>query len=263
MARYPNERWLTYLIAHAGLGDKDVVELSELHSFLPPDSQALKRIRKEIQRNKEALKKATRPAKYALAKRLKIRGLAAKDQVSKVVTEHMSCRSARPALEYLLTARADHGDIARLVTERTGRATSAEHVSLYAHYFWDLSFLSERRTYDFFDEHPRGADLLGCFLQGADYALWKLGSPREMGQTEILNKVLQESAMRFLETHHMEANRNTAMTAKFWAENIFKATEELNKTGDPIAQVIDEIRNVSLRLGRRKISSLEDLKNRE
>lgn len=262
MARYPNERWLTYLIAHSGLTNEEAVELSEVHSFLPPDGKCLKRLRSNIRKNQEALKQAKVTRKYALARRLNVRGLVKKDALSQVVVEHMSCKLARPVLEHLLTARASPDEIATLVTERTGKKTTKEHVGLYGHYFWDLGYLSERQLYSFFDEHPRGADLLGCHLQGTDYALWKLGSAREMGQTEILNKVLQESANRFIETHHMVASRDTAMTAKFWAESIFKATEQLNKTGDPIAQVIDEIKNVSLRLGRREISSLEDLREK-
>ena len=65
--------------------------------------------------------------------------------------------------------------------------------------------------------------------------------------------------MRFFETTASPNNKDTAMTAKMWAENIFKATEELNKTGDEVRQVLDELKSVAIKLGKRDISSIEEL----
>ena len=57
----------------------------------------------------------------------------------------------------------------------------------------------------------------------------------------------------------MPNGKDTAMTAKLWAENIFKATEEMNKTGDAVSQVIDGLRDTAIKLGKRDISSVQDL----
>ena len=49
------------------------------------------------------------------------------------------------------------------------------------------------------------------------------------------------------------------MTAKLWAENIFRATEELNKTGDAVGQVLDGLRDIAIKLGKRDVSSVHSL----
>ena len=90
--------------------------------------------------------------------------------------------------------------------------------------------------------------------------MWRLGFRIELSQQDVIRGVFHESAMRFFETTTQKNTRDTAMTAKMWAENIFKATEELNKTGDEVRQVLDELKSVAIKLGKRDISSIDDLK---
>ena len=65
--------------------------------------------------------------------------------------------------------------------------------------------------------------------------------------------------MRFFETSQFENSRDTAMTAKLWAESLFKANEELEKSGDAVKQVLDNLKDIAIKLGKRDITSIDDL----
>ena len=49
------------------------------------------------------------------------------------------------------------------------------------------------------------------------------------------------------------------MTAKLWAESLFRANEELEKSGDAVKQVLDNLKDIAIKLGKRDITSIDDL----
>ena len=136
-------------------------------------------------------------------------------------------------------------------------------IDMYRHYFWNRELLSGREWFAYLDKYPDGKMLQQCYKQGIEYALWRTGYRVDLPQKDVIRSVFHESAMRFFETTASPNNRDTAMTAKMWAENIFKATEELNRTGDEVQQVLEELRSVAIKLGKRDITSLESLKRGE
>ena len=139
------------------------------------------------------------------------------------------------------------------------KAVSHKIISLYQHYFWNPKIMSTSKWYAHLQTHPDGQNLKGCFNKGEEYALWKLGYRIDLSQEEMLKTVFHESSMRFMELNGKSNNRHTALTAKLWAENIFKANEELSRSGDTAKEVLEELRGIAIKLGKRDISSIEEL----
>ena len=90
--------------------------------------------------------------------------------------------------------------------------------------------------------------LLNCHERGPEFALWKLGYREDIPQDKIVRGVLHEATMRYFETSGKENTRDTAMTAKMWSETIFRSLEEMNKTGDGVQRVLDDLRHLALKL---------------
>jgi hypothetical protein len=151
--------------------------------------------------------------------------------------------------------------VASFTLEITGISVHKKTIDLYRHYFWNRDLLSTREWLEYLEDYDDGKMLTACYSQGGEYALWKLGHRVKLPKEEVLNSVFHESAMRFFETSQFDNTRDTAMTAKLWAENLFKANEELEKGGDAVKQVLDNLKDIAIKLGKRDITSIDDLKD--
>ena len=165
----------------------------------------------------------------------------------------------RKVVECLLLANASPDDIPEYAREICGVVLSRGQVDLFRHYFWNRELLNTRQWVDYLSDHHDEEVYWGCYANGEEYAVWKLGGSLDVNGEDVLREILKESAMRFKETSSLPNSRDTALTAKLWAENVFKASDELNRTGDAVSRVLDGLRDVAIRLGNRKISSIEDL----
>jgi len=165
----------------------------------------------------------------------------------------------RRVVETLLLANMDIQAVSEFVLEITGISVHKKTVDLYRHYFWNRDLLSTREWLDYLEEYDNGKILASCYSQGGEYALWKLGHRVSLPKEEILTSVFHESAMRFFETSQFDNTRDTAMTAKLWAESLFKANEELEKSGDAVKQVLENLKDIAIKLGKRDITSIDDL----
>ena len=65
--------------------------------------------------------------------------------------------------------------------------------------------------------------------------------------------------MRFMETGEMRNDKDTAMTAKLWADTTFRSSEILNRSGDGVREILAELKSISISLGKREITSLNEL----
>lgn len=261
MQRLPNETWLLYLIGGAGLANAQITALSKMHGFVSPKGTLLTELRRNITDYRANNPPVNGVERWPMA--AKVIGLVEERPAAIEAREMMMDPKVRPILELMFTAGASIDDVHKYVKDSSAVSRSRNAVALYQHYFWDKSRMTDSLWYSLFNSHPRGAVLRGCYQNGVDYALWKLGTLPNFRPEEVVRRVLAESAMRFMETAHMDPDEATARQAKFWAENIFKANDQLSKSGDALKTVIDEVKSVSLRLGTRNISSLEDLRNGE
>jgi hypothetical protein len=65
--------------------------------------------------------------------------------------------------------------------------------------------------------------------------------------------------MRFFEVGSKKNSKDTALTAKLWSEQIFKSLEELNKSGDAVQEVLEDLKNITIRLEKSSIKDIEAL----
>jgi hypothetical protein len=258
--KQPNEFWLKYMLLFSGLSREQIIASAYMYGMTEPSEDYLGELLDKLQ--------GTRPARLDLSnsptrtwvRRQRIMSLAAEQKHAIQARDLLGETKIRPVIETLIICDASLEDITKYTEKITGTKLPKKTVDMYRHYFWNRELLSSSDWFGFLKTHPEGKILKQCYKQGLEYALWRLGYRVELAQREVLRGVFHESAMRFFETSASPNNRDTAMTAKMWAENIFKATEELNKTGDEVRQVLDELKNVAVKLGRRDITSIDDLK---
>jgi hypothetical protein len=257
--KHPNEYWLRYMLMFSGATLEQIVSSAELYEMVPPSIEELQALRDKLDETKPSPFRMDTEATRGWVRRQRIMSLASEDPSATAARDLLGDNRARPVLEALLIADTPLEEIPGYVQQLSGTAPTKRTVNLFRHYFWNRDALSTQQWYDYLEVHANGEMLRSCFNRGKEYALWRLGCRIEVPQEDVLKGVFHESAMRFFETAERPNTRDTAMTAKMWAENIFKATEELNKTGDAVKQVLDGLKDIAIKLGKREISSLEDL----
>ena len=259
MMKQPNEYWLKYMVLFSEMSLEQIIDSAGLYEFIVPTEGYLSQIRDDLDRTKPAPFRLDRVACKAWARRQRVMSLATEATAAIKARDLLGDTKCRPMLEAFIISDMPMDDVVKYLLKLTGRKVSLKAVKLFAHYFWNRKLLSIDQWHEYLEGHPRKWLLRSCYHRGPDYALWKMGCRVELPQEEVLRAIFHESAMRFLETGQAPNTRDTAMTAKMWAENIFKSVEELNRTGDAVRQVIDELRDFAIRLGRRDISSIDDL----
>ena len=169
----------------------------------------------------------------------------------------------RPVLEALIIAGTDRKSIPEYCAKICGKKPSLKSVKLFEHYSWNRSLLAPSEWSEYLKQHANGSTLLECYRRGPVYALWKLGYREQVSQEEVVRGILHESTMRYFETGSENNSRDTALTAKLWSEQVFRALEELGKTGDGVQQVLRELKNIAIHLEKTDISSIEALNDVE
>jgi len=257
--KQPNEYWLKYMLLFSGLSQEQIAESACMFGMPDPSVSYLGSLADKLQETKPPRFDIANSASKAWVRRQRIMSMAVGQKYALQAREILGDTKIRPIVETLIISDASLEDISKYTQELTGTKLPKKSIDMYRHYFWNRQLLSSKEWLDFLDTYPNGDILKKCYKQGLEYALWRIGYRVELSQQDVLRGVFHESAMRFFETSSSPNNRDTAMTAKMWAENIFKATEELNRTGDEVRQVLDELKNVAIKLGKRDISSIEDL----
>jgi hypothetical protein len=132
---------------------------------------------------------------------------------------------------------------------------------MYRHYFWNVELLSLGNWYEFLDSYQGsyGKRLRSFLNHGAEHTLWKLGYTGSVDSRAAIQGILYESSMRFKELSSHANGQDTALAAKMWAENIFKASELLTRTDDVLQNTMDQLSKHVIKLGRREISSVQSL----
>ena len=257
--RHPNEYWLKYMLVFSDTSLEQICDTAALYEMPEIDPDYLVELRDQLERTKPSPFRRDSEAVTRWSRRQRIMSLAKEDKYAAQARDLLGNNKVRPILEALLISDMPHEDIVGYVKELSGQAISKRVIKMYAHYFWNRSLLTTEQWYTYLRFHPQGRFLKSCYNRGDKYALWKLGHKVDLSQQEVIRALFNESSMRFFETAEMPNSKDTAMTAKLWAENIFRATEELNKTGDAVSQVIDGLRDIAIKLGARDVSSIQSL----
>ena len=256
--RHPNEYWLKYLLA-SGVSPAKVVKMAEMYLMPLPSKKQLDALSKAISKTKPKPFRLSTPKTRAWIRNNKLHAMFYAQPSAQGARSILSSTKLRTIVEYLILADVAAGEICGYCEELAGERPAEESVVAYRHYFWNRDLLAAKEWEAYAEFLNNGKDLLGCYLRGEEYALWKLGYRVELPQQELVKAVLHEAAMRYFETGSLPNNRNTAVTAKLWSETLFRSLEEINKTGDAVKQAIDELKSISIKLGRRDISGVDDL----
>ena len=258
--KHPSEYWLKYMIVFSGLSLEQIAQTAVMYEIMEPNIGYLRDLRSKLEETKPSPFRLDFGRTKAWVRRQRLMSLAREDKSAIKARGILGNTKCRPVVEYLLLAGTPIEEVSSYTEELTGTKFSKRVIKMYSHYFWNRDLLSIDQWLAVFKAHPRGDVLQSCYSQGKEYALWKLGYRVDVPADEVFRSVFHESTMRFLETSNAPNNKDTAMCAKMWAESLFKASEALNRVGDPMKEVMKEIRDIAINLGRRDISSLEDLK---
>lgn len=260
MNHQPHEYWLKYMLLFSGATLDQIVATAQLYQMVPPTLAYLRALRDQLEGTKPSPFRMASSATRAWVRRQRVMSMANNDPAAVEARTLLSDNKLRPILETLLMTDIDLNKVVMHVHNITGRAVSKEVVDKYRHYFWNRDIMSMADWSAYLEDYPGGKDLMSCRKQGEEFALWKLGHRVELSKQEILQTIMHESAMRFVELNSFNNGMKTAMAAKFWADNVFRSVEALDRTGDSVKQVVDDLREVAIKLGRRDISSVEHLR---
>tara|TARA_B100000131_G_scaffold166520_1_gene160994 strand:- start:16635 stop:17405 length:771 start_codon:yes stop_codon:yes gene_type:complete len=238
---------------------EQIAETAVMYEMLEPEPGYLAELREKLLETRPTPFRIDFGPTKAWVRRQRIMSLAKEDKHAVEARNLLGDYKARPVLEGLLLSGMGAEEVASNLKEITGKDVSKRTIKMFKHYFWNLELLSTSQWLSYLKKHPEGRVLKSCYSRGPEFALWKLGSSPELEQKAVIRGLFNESSMRFFETAGMPNSRETALTAKLWAENIFKATEELNRTGDAVQQVVDGLRDIAIKLGKRDVSSIQDL----
>lgn len=257
--KQPNEYWLKYMLVFVSSDYAQIANAAKLYEFAVPDKAYVTSLLAKLDETKpNPFRLDTLATKNWLRRqRLMSMGTGGKDAM--LAREYLSEAKVRSVLETLIIADTPREDIPEYVKEITGRKTTVEAVKLFEHYYWNRNLLSHRQWMDYLDDRSDRWLLLNSYDQGHEYALWKLGYRIQTSQEELVDAMLHEAAMRYLETRTMVNGEKTALTAKMWSEVVFKSIEEKDKKGDQAMKVAQEIREIAIKLEKASIKSIKEL----
>lgn len=259
MNRHPNEYWLKYLLTFTTASLSEVSSAAEMYRMVAPPTSYLKALRTSLESSKPSPFDIRNATTRAWTRRQRMMSMTLNEPAVVGARTILSDNKIRPVFESLILADASIADIVKYTRAITGQTVTQEVVEKYRHYFWNRELLSMDEWSDYLKGYPNGKSLMSCYNQGLEFALWRLGYRVELTKQEILNNILHESAMRFAELNSSNNSMNTSIAAKNWADCVFKSIEALEKTGDSVKKVVDDLREISIKLGRRDISSIESL----
>jgi len=255
----PHEYWIKYMLLHPDVKKKSIPQVAELYGLIVPSAAQIKKIADKLN--------STKPKPFNL-KSTKVRNWLRRQRVYSMMFEHKDAVEARSflgnhklrrCLQFLIMADTPRKRIPEYCAERSGVKPSVGAVKLFEHYFWKRDNLPFHEWVKLLEKHPDKEHLLDCHERGAEFALWKLGYREEIPTDFIVKGVLHEATMRFFETGGRRNSRDTAMTAKLWSETIFRSLEELNKSGDAVQEILDELKQIAIKLEKADIKSIEEL----
>ena len=259
--KYPYEYWLKYLII-SGMSRGDIDEMTALYGFTPPEDRILDRLEADIDATKPKPFRKNSKKVVNWLRRQRVWSLYDQQKYAVEARNLLGEYKVRRALEFLLIADTPVKECSDYLRVVVGRKINQKVLKFFAHYFWNRDLLTLQQWERYLKErppHPYAEDLLNAYDQGTPYALWKIGYREEVPNDVIVKSILHEATMRFFETSKFDNNRNTALTAKMWSETVFRALEELDKSGDAVQEILEELKGISIKLDDAPAADINEL----
>ena len=255
----PFENWLRFMLAHDSATDiniRDSIELFDLWGT--PTDKYLNTLRQ----------RTGQPPAHGQRRWYRKRKLLNMFRNSTDVQEARAVLGnsrVRFALELLLLARCEYDLIPDYMKDICGHNIRVEAAKAFKHYFWNVDLLSQEQWYHYLrdTEHPSRYVFIDSHQNGVEFALWKAGHREDINKAEIAKVASHEAIMRFFETSRKPNNRDTALTASLWAETYVKFTDQLQEQGGGLSDVLDQLKQLAIRLDSKPVLSIDHLKNQE
>lgn len=257
--RHPNEFWLKYLIVCAEMSYSDICDITEMYGFPRPSRDYIDELADRLNETKPRPFRRNSAKVKDWIRRQRIASLAFNDKEAAKSREFLEDKVLRNVLEILLIANTERAMIPDICLALTGKKPSLTSIELFEHYFWKVDLLTLKEWESYLRTHPEHKALIAARERGPEFALWKLGHRVEIPKLDMLNTIKHEATMRFLETGSMNNGKDTALTAKLWSEVLFKAEEELSKTGDPIKKIMEDLKSISIKLDSAPVKDMKSL----
>lgn len=262
----PYHRWLVYLTA-TGSDYRSIELLCKTHHFMPPEREYLLGLLADAQRALRVRKGEgavqVHKQRQTYLREQRCLGLLDGNPRGQAARNVLTAPRLRRIVDTLLLTGSSPEHVADLASNAFKLPVTTEAVAFYANYFWDCSLLSHLDWYAYLAPHPSGPFLRACLNRGEEHALWKLGHRTTVVPKATLNTICHESYMRFQELGSWANGQDTALAAKLWAGNVFTALERMAVGADGERSAMEEVRKLTVKLGRREISSLETLRGED
>tara|TARA_Y100000310_G_C20548240_1_gene746695 strand:+ start:184 stop:945 length:762 start_codon:yes stop_codon:yes gene_type:complete len=241
----------------------NIMSMAALYGFLEPSREYLQELAGRLQETKPTPFRKNSSMVRRWLRRQRVTSLIDANKHTVKARDYLGNSKLRLALEALILADANRDAIPNYCKAICGVRPHPKEVSFFEHYFWNVGLLSPQEWTEYLSDHHDGDLLNEARKRGPQYALWKLGYREEVLQEDIVKAVLHEATMRFFETGSRKNGKDTAVTAKLWSEQIFRSLEELGKSGDAVQEVLNQLKNITIRLDRTDIASIEALKDNQ
>ena len=261
--KFPFERWLKFLLQFTEFSNDEIQELCRSYGFAVPHVDDLKALKREIRETRPKHYRKGTPQALKWVRDQGLWGMYTDAPVVVAAKKLTHQHRLRQTIEYLLAANTKPTEVADYLQQALGDTVDPDVISAYSHYFWDVNSLAPRQWTEFCREQgPEGYVLSDIYqLRSAQFALWKLGHRVELDRVDTFKAMFHESTLRFMDTSRLKNGQGTALSAKAWADIAFAADDRLAGTSDKATEILRELKDLKIALGRRDISSIEELKN--
>lgn len=248
----PYKYWLKYLLVK-GSSDADIASLCLLYELPTPTKDYLENLRVELG--------SIRSQDTSWLRKHQILGIWNETPDVMAAKDLLTHFKARPIIEALLISGLSSEDAAMYLKQLVKIEASPRIINLFSHYFWNSEVMSGMAWILFLKDYAgsHGNHLRHYQQKGADHTLWKLGIQVAPDPKQVIADVLFESHKRYNELKTYPNGQDTALAAKMWSEQAFKAISEGRHVDGELTNTLNELNQVPIRLGKRAISSVNSL----
>ena len=260
--RQPCEYWLRCLIATGTADNAQIRLLTRSAGFPEPESSYLSELRAEIAESRPSPFVLRSAVGRSYLRGIKVLSLATEAADAAAARNILSNMRLRSTLESLIVSGMPLDDVCTSVEKLLNTEIPVGVVRLYRHYFCNYSKMTPADCTAFFEGYKVsfGSRLRFFYNKGPEFALWKLGDKSlSVSIDKMVDSVLTESSLRFMELATQPNCRDVALAAKMWTEQAMKAAEFKKAAGTMVKEADAALVQVALQLGRREISSIDKI----
>jgi hypothetical protein len=230
------------------MGTQNVADMAENLGYPRPPIGYLREIQTAMRRSRPTTYVPDSREARAWVRFQKIQAMEARAPETQEALELLADPNVRPVVEMLLISSVGADDVAKYIHSLSGMAVRPEVIVVYEHYFWNRNLLTQKQWASFLEDYPGGKDLLQCYLADSAVALWKVGIKPHLDDRSILDKVLGDAFMRWLELLVEPNSIDVARKAAVWSSVLFKAIEERREGPATLARALEDMYQMSLKL---------------